>query len=323
MEKRIRKNNSFVTYFKENASILVFLIAICVVMSFLSPHFATTDNLINILRSSSTNIILACGMTCVILLGGIDISVGSIMAMSGVLCAVLISWNHMPIPMAVLIGILGGFCIGLFNAYMTANTTIPAFIVTLATMNIARGIAYVMTDGQPVQIVSDSFNFIGSGYLFGCIPMPVIYFVVIFAVTFIILNKTKTGRYIYATGGNIEAARFAGIKTKKIVFAVYAFSGLLASIAGIVLASRMYSGQPTAGNGAEMDAIAAVVLGGTSMLGGVGKIGGTIIGAFIIGVINNMLDLLNVNSFYQYIVKGFIILLAVYIDFMRKNKAKE
>lgn len=322
-ETKTRQNNSVVTYFKENAGILAFLILICVAMSFLSPHFATSDNFINILRSSSVNIILACGMTCVIILGGIDISVGAIMAFSGVLCAVLIQWSHMPIPFAVLMGVLAGLVVGLFNAYMISHTTIPPFIVTLATMNIARGIAYVITNGQPIQIVSNSFNFIGSGYLFGVLPMPVLYFAIILAITFIILNKTKLGRYIYATGGNIEAARFAGIKTKKVIFFVYSFCGLLAGIAGVVLASRMYSGQPTSGNGAEMDAIAAVVLGGTSMLGGVGKIGGTLIGAFIMGIINNMLDLLNVNSFWQYIVKGVIILLAVYIDFIRKKKEKD
>jgi ribose transport system permease protein len=167
--------------------------------------------------------------------------------------------------------------------------------------------------------MSDSFNFIGAGYV-GELPMPIIYLIIIVVVSFFILSKSKLGRHIYAVGGNPQAARFSGIKNNRVLFFAYVFSGLMAAIAGIVLASRMFSGQPTSGQGAEMDAIAAVVLGGTSMGGGVGKIGGTVIGALIIGVLSNGLNLLGINSFWQYIVKGVVILIAVYVDFIKKGK---
>jgi len=210
--------------------------------------------------------------------------------------------------------------IGAFNGLMVSKTAIPPFIVTLATMNIARGAAYVYTGGQPIRVMSDQFNFIGAGYVRN-IPTPIIYLVIILIITYIILNRSKLGRHIYAVGGNRQAAIFSGIKIGKVLFFAYTYSGLLAGIAGVVLASRMFSGQPTAGDGAEMDAIAAVVLGGTSMNGGIGKIGGTVIGGLVIGVLNNGLNLLGVNSFWQYIVKGAVILIAVYVDNVKKKKS--
>jgi ribose transport system permease protein len=256
----------------------------------------------------------------VIILGGIDLSVGAIIAFAGVFAVGMIQWFNVPIPIGIISGILIGLVFGLFNGFVVAKTTIPPFIVTLATMNIARGAAYVFTGGQPVTCMSNSFISFGSGYLFG-IPLPVIYFIIIVIISSIILNNTKMGRYILATGGNLEAAEYSGIKIGKVKLFTYAFSGLLAGFAGVVLASRMYSGQPTAGNGAELDAIAAVVLGGTSMMGGSGTIGGTIIGALVIGVLNNGQDLMNINSFWQYIVKGVVILLAVYVDFIKQKKS--
>ena len=188
-------------------------------------------------------------------------------------------------------------------------------------MNIARGVAYVYTGGSPIRVMSDEFNFIGSGYL-GMIPMPVIYSALFIAITAYILNRTKLGRHIYAVGGNREAARFAGINTRRILFFAYAYSGLMAGISGVVLASRMFSGQPTAGDGQEMEAIAATVLGGTSMLGGQGAMGGTVIGVLIMGALQNGLNLLGINSFWQYVVKGAVILLAVYIDVIKKRTRK-
>ena len=312
--------NSISTYLKQNLGIMVFLIAVCIIMSFISPYFLRKNNILNVLISTSSNIYLACAMTVVIISAGIDISVGSVIAFSGVMSAISIAWFHLPLAAAILIGMAAGLLIGVLNGAIISTTAIPPFIVTLATMNIARGLAYICTNGQPVRVMSNAFNFIGSGYIMG-IPMPVIYFIIIFIISILILNQTKLGRYIYAIGGNPEAARFAGVKTRRVKFFVYSFSGLMAGIAGVVLASRMYSGQPTAGNGAEMDAIAAVVLGGTSFMGGSGKLGGTLIGALVMGVLNNALNLLNVNSFWQYIVKGFIILLAVYIDFLRQKKS--
>jgi ribose transport system permease protein len=225
----------------------------------------------------------------------------------------------MPIPGALITGILVGVLFGMFNGLIIAKTTIPAFIVTLATMNIARGFAYVYTGGSPVRVVSKAWQFIGAGYI-GIFPVPVLIMIAVLIVTALLMNNTRLGRHIYAVGGNVQAASFSGISVSSIKFWIYTYSGLMAGIAGVVLASRMYSGQPTAGNGAEMDAIAAVVVGGTSMAGGSGKIGGTIIGALIIGFLNNGLNLMNVNSFWQYVVKGVVILLAVFLDFVRTNK---
>lgn len=186
-------------------------------------------------------------------------------------------------------------------------------------MNVARGLAKVYTGGSPVRVVTKEWQFLGAGYI-GPVPVPVIIMIVVVVISALIMNRTKMGRHIYAVGGNAQAAVFSGIKVSKVKFFVHAFSGVMAGLAGIILASRMYSGQPTAGEGAEMDAIAAVVVGGTSMSGGSGKIGGTVIGALIIGILNNGLNLLNVNSFWQDVVKGIVILLAVLIDYFRTNK---
>lgn len=241
--------------------------------------------------------------------------------MSGYVAAGCVARYNMPLPLALVVGLLIGLIVGMFNGLVISRTTIPAFIVTLATMNIAKGLAYVYTGGSPVRVVTKEWQFIGAGYI-GPFPTPVVILLFVLIITAIIMNKTKTGRHMYAVGGNQQAAEFSGINVAKVKFFVHAFSGLMAGIAGVVLASRMYSGQPTAGDGAEMDAIAAVVVGGTSMAGGSGKIGGTIIGGLIIGVLNNGLNLMNVNSFWQYVVKGAVILLAVFIDYVRSKKAK-
>ncbi|WP_084295231.1 ABC transporter permease [Caldanaerobius polysaccharolyticus] len=318
----IRFLNPVLQYLKDNLGILVGFIAMCIFLSFISPSFLTQTNIMNVLRQVSTNLYLACAMTMVIILGGIDLSVGSIIALSGVITGGMIAFNGYSVPVAVCIGLLVGLLIGVFNGIVVAKTTIPPFIVTLATMNIARGLAYIYTGGQPIRVMSDQFTFIGAGYLWDVIPTPVIYLIVIVIISMLILNNTKLGRYMYAVGGNREAARFSGIKIPRVLFFAYAYSGLMAAIAGVVLASRMFSGQPTAGQGAEMDAIAAVVLGGTSMSGGYGTIGGTIIGALIIGVLSNGLNLMNVNSFWQYVAKGVVILIAVYIDYLKRGKVK-
>ncbi|GMA97856.1 ABC transporter permease [Pelosinus sp. IPA-1] len=306
-------------FMKENFGILIGFVALCVALSIISPAFLTEANILNILRQVSTNANLALGMTLVIIICGIDLSVGSIVALSGTVTGGLIAFSGVPISIAVLIGILVGTLAGAFNGVVVAYTGIPSFIVTLAMLNIARGAAYVYTGGQPIRVMNEGFNVIGAGYL-GPIPLPVIYSFIFLIITFIILNKTKLGRHIYAVGGNKEAARFTGIKIKKVEIFVYTFSGFLAAFSGVVLAARMFSGQPTVGNGFELDAIAAVVLGGTSMTGGIGKIGGTLIGVLVIGVLNNGLNLLNINSFWQLIIKGIVILAAVYVDMMKKRK---
>ena len=331
MEEKTKKTtatagvgNAVKIYFKENLGIIVAFLVLCVFLSVFpktSGSFFTRQNIFNVLRQISTNLFLACGMTMVIILGGIDLSVGSIIALSGCISAGCVARYNLPLPIALLMGLLVGLLVGMFNGAVISKTTIPAFIVTLATMNIAKGLAYVYTGGSPVRVVTKEWQFLGAGYV-GIFPTPVVILVIVLIITAIIMNKTKMGRHMYAVGGNQEAAEFSGIKVEKVKFFVHAFSGLMAGLAGIVLASRMYSGQPTAGDGAEMDAIAAVVVGGTSMAGGSGKIGGTIIGGLIIGVLNNGLNLLNVNSFWQYVVKGVVILLAVFLDYFR-NKGKK
>ena len=331
MEEKTKKTtatagvgNAVKIYFKENLGIIVAFLVLCVFLSVFpktSGSFFTRQNIFNVLRQISTNLFLACGMTMVIILGGIDLSVGSIIALSGCISAGCVARYNLPLPIALLMGLLVGLLVGMFNGAVISKTTIPAFIVTLATMNIAKGLAYVYTGGSPVRVVTKEWQFLGAGYV-GIFPTPVVILVIVLIITAIIMNKTKMGRHMYAVGGNQQAAEFSGIKVEKVKYFVHAFSGLMAGLAGIVLASRMYSGQPTAGDGAEMDAIAAVVVGGTSMAGGSGKIGGTIIGGLIIGVLNNGLNLLNVNSFWQYVVKGVVILLAVFLDYFR-NKGKK
>ena len=323
-EKKAAKavDNKFAAFIKENLGIMVALAVMCIFLAVFpatSSSFLTPKNMFNILRQISTNMLLACGMTMVIILGGIDLSVGSIIALSGVLSAGCVARYGLPIPAALLVGVLVGLLIGCINGGVIALTTIPPFIVTLATMNVARGLAKVYTGGSPVRLVPKEWQFLGAGYI-GPVPVPVIIMIVVVVISALIMNRTKMGRHIYAVGGNAQAAVFSGIKVSKVKFFVHAFSGVMAGLAGIILASRMYSGQPTAGEGAEMDAIAAVVVGGTSMSGGSGKIGGTVIGALIIGILNNGLNLLNVNSFWQDVVKGIVILLAVLIDYFRTNK---
>lgn len=295
---------------------LVGLVLLIAVVSILNPAFLSTKNILNILRQTSVNAIIAAGMTFVILTGGIDLSVGSILAISGAVCAsILVSGQNM--VFAVLIAILIGGAIGCINGFVIAKGKLQPFIATLATMTVLRGLTMVFTDGKPITLGSGdlavSFGKIGGGLIFG-VPTPVVIMIVVFAVAAYILSNTKMGRYTYALGSNEEATKLSGLNTDKIKIWVYTISGILASIAGIILTSRLYSAQPTAGTGYELDAIAAVVLGGTSLTGGKGKISGTIIGALIIGVLSNALNILDVSSYYQMMVKGIVILIAVLLD---------
>ena len=306
-------------YLQRYLGILLGLLVLCLILTFRSSAFLTSANILNVLRQVSVNAILAFGMTYAILIGGIDLSVGSVLALAGTVATGLIVRNGMSIPAAVTIALLLGLGLGVFNGLVVAKTGIPPFIVTLAMMQIARGSAYVYTNGQPIRTTDEGFIAIGTGYL-GPIPYPIIYMAVIFAVTAVLLNRTRFGRHVYALGGNQDAAVFSGIKINLVIIIVYGMIGLLSAVSGVVLCSRMYSGQPTIGIGFELDAIAAVVLGGTSMSGGIGFLGGTLLGALVIGVLNNGLNLLDINSFWQLIVKGVVILLAVYIDSMKKRK---
>ena len=309
-------------YLKDNLGILIALAAMILflcVWPATAKTFPTKTNLFNLLRQSSTNLMLACGMTMVIILGGIDLSVGSIIAMSGCFAAGAVVWGGMPEIVGLTIGVLSGLVFGLFNGAVIAWTNIPPFIVTLASMNLAKGIAYVFSGGKPIRCMTDAWKFLGAGYVLG-IPTPVWTMFIVFFLCVLFLNRTRIGRHIYAVGGNSTAAKFSGISTAKVKFTVFAISGTLAGLAGVTIASRLYSGTCTSGNAAEMDAIAAVVIGGTSMSGGSGKLGGTLIGAMIIGILNNGLNLMGVNSDWQYIIKGIVILGAVYVDYLRTQK---
>ncbi len=305
--------NIVAAVFKNNIGIICVLLLLGIALSNWSEFFLTSDNIISVLRQISNNLYLALGMTFVMILGGIDLSVGAIVAMCGTLTVGFIVTDQISMSAAIPLGLLLGTAFGLFNGVIVAFFHLPAFIVTLATMNIARGIAYVYSGGRSTRIVHDGFNAIGTGYL-GFIPYPVIYMIVLIAIFAILLNRTRFGTYIYAVGGNREAAHLSGVPINQVVIAVFTISGLLSAFAGLVLCSRMYSGQPSIGQGYEMDAIAACVLGGVSMSGGIGRISGTVFGAMVIGLISNGLNLMNVSSFWQLIVKGVIILIAVLID---------
>lgn len=298
---------------------MIGLVLILLVLSILSPQFFTLNNLLNVFRQVSINALIAFGMTFVILTGGIDLSVGSVLALSGAISAGMMSGGMDPI-LAMLIGLGAGAVMGAVNGLIITKGKVAPFIATLATMTIFRGLTLVYTDGKPITGLSDDMSFvlIGRGYLFNLIPLPVVWMSIGFAVLYFILKKTTFGRKTYAIGGNEEAAMLSGIKVDRVKVIIYSLTGFLSAFAGIILTSRLNSAQPTAGTSYELDAIAAVVLGGTSLSGGKGWIIGTLIGALIIGTLNNGLNLLNVSSFYQQVIKGGVILLAVLLD---RNKA--
>lgn len=305
------------SYFKKmlktNSGIIVVLLLISVILSFSTDVFLSWDNVISVLRQVSNNMYLALGMTLVIILGGIDLSVGTIVAMCGTLTAGLMVNQQVPMPAAILIGILLGTACGAFSGAIIAFFRVPAFIVTMSMMNIAKGVAYIYSGGRSIRVDNELYTNIGTESL-GIIPLPVIYMIVLILIFLVLLNKTKFGTYIYAIGGNRESARLSGVPIKAVEIAVFTISGFLSAFAGIVLSARMYSGQPGVGEGYELDAIAACVLGGVSMSGGVGTIAGTIFGALVIGIISNGLNLIGLSSFWQLVVKGLIIMLAVIID---------
>ncbi|MBM7834189.1 ribose ABC transporter permease [Clostridium sardiniense] len=297
---------------------LIGLVLLCIIITFVTPSFLTVANITNVFTQVSVNAIIAVGMTFVILTGGIDLSVGSTLAISGALGASIIkSTNN--IFLAIIVAAVVGIAIGLVNGILIAKGKLQAFIVTLATMTIFRGATLVFTNGTPISKLPESFLKIGNAKL-GFIPVPVIITIVIAAISIYILSQTRFGRYLYALGGNEESAKLSGINTDKIKVLTYVVSGFVSAIAGVIITSRIGSASPNAGVGFELDAIAAVVIGGTSLAGGEGKISGTIIGALIIGVLNNGLNLMNVSPFYQSIVKGLVILIAVLLD--KKSRKK-
>ena len=305
-------------FFSKYGIYFALLLLVCL-LAFFSPPFLRPDNIVNILRQTSINGMIAVGMTFVIITGGIDLSVGSLLALSAVIATSFAHPGAHLLIVPVSLGLLVGFACGALNGILIAKRRLAPFIVTLAMMTAARGLALVYTGGRPVINLTDAYNEIGGGNFAG-IPFPVIIFMVVVGSGVFLLHYTRFGRYVFAVGGNELAAKVSGIKTDWILIEVYALTGALAGIAGVVLSARVMSGSPAMGEGYELDAIAAVVIGGTSLSGGVGSIAGTIVGALIIGVMNNGLDMLNVSSYWQQIVKGVIIVLAVLLDRKAKNQ---
>lgn len=292
-----------------------------------SNYFLSNENMLIVLRQISINGILAIGMTFVIITAGVDLSVGSVLALSGIVAARFATTNTglaigdtahaVLMPLIIALGI--GIVCGLLNGTILARYRLQPFIVTMGMLSAARGLALLTTDGNPVSQLNSDFRWLGNGYVLG-IPVPVILFVVLFALAWVLLNKTLFGRYVYAVGGNQKSARTSGISVVKIKVLVYTLCGALAGIAGLILTARTGSAQTNAGAAYELDAIAAVVIGGTSMAGGVGTLVGTLFGILIIGVMNNGLDLLGVQSYYQQIIKGALIVVAVLLDPSRKQQ---
>ncbi|MGN9067036.1 ABC transporter permease [Ligilactobacillus agilis] len=295
---------------------LAALVILIILVTILNPSFIEPSNVMNLLRQSSVNALIAFGMTFVILTAGIDLSVGSILAFSGAISAAMILGGT-PAWMAVIVGILVGALGGAINGFLIAYGKMAAFIATLATMTIFRGATYVFTDGNPItgpKIVDNYFfAMIGQGYILG-IPVPILIMLVIFAILYVLLHKTAFGRKTFALGGNENAAFVAGVNTKRVLMWIYIISGVMASVAGMILTSRLGSAQPDAGTSYEMDAIAAAVLGGSSLSGGKARMWGTLVGALIIATLSNGMNLLGISSFYQQIVKGLVILVAVLLD---------
>ncbi len=298
---------------------LIALLLIVVIITSINPSFMTTTNILNVLRQVSISALIAFGMTFVILTGGIDLSVGSTLALTGAVAATMLASGVDPI-LTILVALLLGAVLGAINGIIIAKGKVAPFIATLATMTIFRGLTLVYTEGRPVSGLGDSvaFQMMGKGYFLG-IPVPVVTMIVAFFVLWFILHKTTFGRRVYAVGGNEGASRLSGINTDRVKIMVYSLTGMLAALSALILTSRLNSAQPTAGTSYELDAIAAVVLGGTSLTGGKGWIFGTLVGALIIGVLNNGLNLIGVSSFFQQVVKGVVILIAVLID--RKKAA--
>ncbi|WP_337994695.1 ABC transporter permease [Roseinatronobacter alkalisoli] len=291
---------------------LVGLIVVSVLMSFASDNFFTVNNILNVLRQVSVVGILAVGMTFVILTGGIDLSVGAVMALSGTVAAGLMVNMGLPGGVGLAAALLVGTGLGLISGALVAWGRMPAIIVTLAMMGIARGLGLIYSGGYPISGLPGWVSWFGVGRI-GIIPVPVIIMVTVYALAWVMLERTAFGRHVYSLGGNETAARLSGVRTRWVKLAVFGISGLTASLAAIVLTGRLMSGQPNAGVGFELDAIAAVVLGGTAIAGGRGLILGTLIGAVLLGILNNGLNLMGINPYMQDVIKGLIILLAIYI----------
>lgn len=298
--------------------LVAILIFISVAMSILSPNFLTWSNIINVIRQVSYTAIATVGMTMVIIIGQIDLSAGSLIAASGLAATYTFKLTHSPVA-AFIAAITLGAIIGFFNGVLTAKGRLPGFIATLASMTILRGLAYIVTKGDPVSATSPDFTFFGTGYA-GVIPIPVIIMAVVIAIGVFLTTKTRFGRYIYAVGGNEIASKWSGLNVDQVKILVFLIMGILTSISGLIVAARLGSGQPSAGQAFEMDCITAAVVGGTSMQGGKGRVAGAIVGVLLLGVLSNGMTLLDINTYWQQVFKGVIIVVAVLIDTHSKKK---
>jgi ribose/xylose/arabinose/galactoside ABC-type transport system permease subunit len=295
--------------FFQRYGLVVSFLLLCLALSLLSDRFLTVGNLTNVLRQSTINLIIAIGMTYVILTAGIDLSVGAVLALSTVVTADLLQ-RGIPVLPTVLLGLTLGGILGMASGMLISRVKVPPFVATLGMMTVARGLALTYTQGRPITGLPTAFRYIGTGFL-GPIPMPIIVAAVAFLAGYILLTRTRMGMYIYALGNNPIAAHYTGIATSNYITFVYVLAGALAALAGMILVARLDSAQPTAGISYEFDAIAAVVVGGTSFAGGQGSLMGTLLGVLVISVLNNGLNLLNVSSFYQPVVTGVVIALAL------------
>ncbi len=306
--------NQSLRKFLQNYILLFLLILVIAVASLVSEHFLSVTNFLNVLRQISMVSIIAVGSTIIIMVGGIDLSIGSVAAFAGVLFAGLAANNNLPLPLALLIALLFGASAGFLNGGIIVGFSVPPFIVTLATMYIFRGATYLYTrGGYPISDVPEKFDLLGRGYIWR-IPIPIIIMTIIFVIFILFLNYTKYGLYIYCVGGNETASKLFGINVKFIKIMAYMIGGLLSSLGGIILASRLNLGNPKSGEFFLFMAITAVILGGTNLKGGEGALTGTLIGVVILGIINNVLTLKNVNYFYQLVLQGLILIIAVIIQ---------
>ena len=295
------------------------VVALFIALSILSPYFLTVQNLSSVCRQTAVITIIALGMTIIMISGGIDLSVGSVMAFAGI-CGTQLLESRQSLAASVAGAMLAGAAWGLLNSALITLLKVSPFIATLGTMGAARGVTLVITNGMPVVNLPSSFGRLGDGNIFRIVPVPLAILVALALLTGFILKYTRMGRYAYAIGSNVEAARYAGVPIRRYLVAIYTFGGALTGLAGMIEASRMVTGQPTAGQGYELSVIAAVVIGGASLSGGEGTVAGTIAGAFLMGLISNGSNLLGVSPFWQQVVIGSVIVLAVAVDELRKRR---
>lgn len=305
----------------EKFGIVLILVLICIILSILSPTFLGIKNFLNVFRQVSITGIISVGMVFVIVTGGIDLSVGSIAGVVAMIATSLAHPGEYPLVVSVAVGILAGIAAGAISGAIIAYGNVPPFITTLGMMTSLRGLALLYNNGRPITDLSDAYTTIGGGMI-GGIPNPVLIFLAVIAVGVLFLRYSKFGRHVYAVGGNEQAAKVSGIHVRKIKLTVYMIAGAVSALSGIIISSRVMTGSPVAGEGYEMDAITACVIGGASLSGGEGGVISTVIGALIVGVLNNGLDLLKVSSYWQQIIKGIIIIAAVLIDTKTKEKRK-